>query len=90
MEDVRLSIAGIGPKPLRLDGVENFLRGAEISPQRLEQAADMPASFVASRTRQQYRRDVVQGFMLRGLINAARSAGANLTVVAPGLEAACA
>ena len=90
MEDVRLSIAGIGPKPLRLEGVENFLRGAEISPQRLEQAADMPASFVASRTRQQYRRDVVQGFMLRGLINAARSAGANLTVLAPGLEAACA
>jgi xanthine dehydrogenase FAD-binding subunit len=90
MEDVRLSIAGIGPKPLRLDGVENFLRGAEISAQRLEQAADTPASFVASRTRQQYRRDVVQGFMLRGLINAARSAGANLTVVAPGLEAACA
>ena len=90
MEDVRLSIAGIGPKPLRLEGVENFLRGAEISPQRLEQAADMPASFVASRTRQQYRRDVVQGFMLRGLINAARNAGANLTVLAPGLEAACA
>ena len=90
MEDVRLSIAGIGPKPLRLDEVESFLRGAEISSQRLEQAADMPASFVASRTRQQYRRDVVQGFMLRGLINAARNAGANLTVLAPGLEAACA
>ena len=85
MEDVRLSIAGIGTKPLRLEGVENFLRGAEISPQRLEQAADMPVSFVASRTRQQYRRDVV-----RGLINAARNAGANLTVLAPGLEAACA
>ena len=65
-------------------------RGAEISSQRLERAADMPASFVASRTRQQYRRDVVQGFMLRGLINSARNAGANLTVLAPGLEAACA
>jgi xanthine dehydrogenase FAD-binding subunit len=90
IEDVRLSIAGIGPKPLRLDDCENFLRGAAISPGRLEEAADMPASFVASRTRQEYRREVVRGFMLRGLINAARSAGADLTMLAPELEAACA
>jgi xanthine dehydrogenase FAD-binding subunit len=90
IEDVRLSIAGIGPKPLRLAEVEKFLRGAAISPERLEQAADMPASFVASRTRQQYRREVVRGFMLRGLINASRSAGADLTMLAPELEVACA
>ena len=90
IEDVRLSIAGIGPKPLRLAEVETFLRGAAISPERLEQAADMPASFVASRTRQQYRREVVRGFMLRGLINASRSAGADLTMLAPELEVACA
>jgi xanthine dehydrogenase FAD-binding subunit len=90
IEDVRLSIAGIGPKPLRLAEAEKFLSGAAISPQRLEQAADMPASFVASRTRQQYRREVVRGFMLRGLINASRSAGADLTMLAPELEVACA
>jgi xanthine dehydrogenase FAD-binding subunit len=90
IEDVRLSIAGIGPRPLRLAEAEKFLSGAAISPQRLEQAADMPASFVASRTRQQYRREVVRGFMLRGLINASRSAGADLTMLAPELEVACA
>ena len=90
IEDVRLSIAGIGPKPLRLNDVENFLRGATLTPERLEQAADMPASLVASRTRQEYRRQVVRGFMLRGLINAARSAGADLATLAPELEAACA
>jgi len=90
IEDVRLSIAGIGPKPLRLAEAEKFLSGAAISPQRLERAADMPASFVASRTRQQYRREVVRGFMLRGLINASRSAGADLTMLAPELEVACA
>ena len=32
---------------------------------------------VASRTRQEYRREVVRGFMLRGLINAVRRAGAD-------------
>ena len=37
----------------------------------------MPVSLVRSRTRQDYRRDVVRGFMLRGLFNAARRAGAD-------------
>jgi len=87
IEDARLAIAGIGPKPLRLTEVENFLRGP-LSADRLDAAADMPVSLVASRTRQEYRRDVVRGFMLRGLINAARRAGADSGVLAPELEAA--
>ena len=87
IEDVRLAIAGIGPKPLRLTEVEGFLRGP-LSAERLDAAADMPVSLVASRTRQEYRRDVVRGFMLRGLINAARRAGADPGALAPELEAA--
>jgi carbon-monoxide dehydrogenase medium subunit/xanthine dehydrogenase FAD-binding subunit len=87
IEDVRLAIAGIGPKPLRLAEVENFLRGP-LSAERLDAAAHMPVSLVASRTRQEYRRDVVRGFMLRGLVNAARRAGADPGVLAPELEAA--
>ena len=88
IEDVRLSIAGIGPRPLRLRQVEDFLRGAALSAARLEQAADMPVSLVASRTRQEYRREVVRGFMARGLINAARRAGAAPDALEPELEAA--
>jgi xanthine dehydrogenase FAD-binding subunit len=88
IEDVRLAIAGIGPRPLRLTDVENFLRGARLSASRLEEAADMPVSLVASRTRQDYRREVVRGFMLRALINAARRAGASPDALAPELEAA--
>lgn len=87
VEDARLAIAGIGPKPLRLTDVEKFLRGP-LSAERLDAAADMPVSLVASRTRQEYRRDVVRGFMLRGLINAARRAGADPGVLTPELEAA--
>jgi carbon-monoxide dehydrogenase medium subunit/xanthine dehydrogenase FAD-binding subunit len=87
IEDVRLAIAGIGPMPLRLTEVENFLRGP-LSAERLDAAADMPVSLVASRTRQEYRRDVVRGFMLRGLINAARRAGADPGALTPELEAA--
>jgi len=88
VEDARLAIAGIGPKPLRLAQVEAFLRGGPLTPERLDQAADMPVSLVASRTRQDYRRDVVRGFMLRGLINAARRAGADASALVPTLEAA--
>lgn len=87
-EDVRLAIGGIGPKPVRLSDVETFLRGGPLSAARLQEAADMPVSLVASRTRQAYRRDVVRGFMLRGLISAARRAGADAGALSPELEAA--
>jgi len=88
IEDVRLAIAGIGPKPVRLDDVETFLRGGPPSAERLEKAAGMPVPLVASRTRQEYRREVVRGFMLRGLINASRRAGADPSLLADELETA--
>ena len=88
IDDIRLSLAGVGPKPLRLNSIENFLRGGSLTAERFDQAAEMPLSLVASRTRQEYRREVVRGFMLRGLINAARAAGAQPGVLAPELEAA--
>ena len=87
-EDVRLAIAGIGPVPKRLADVEAFLRGRPVSAERLQQAAEMPVALVASRTRQAYRREVVHGFMVRGLINAVRRAGAGHQVLSPELEAA--
>jgi len=88
IEDVRLAIAGIGPKPQRLTEVEKYLRSGPMTPDRLELAADMPTSLVASRTRQEYRRNVVRGFVLRGLINACRRAGAASDAISPELEAA--
>lgn len=88
IEDARLAIAGICPRPVRLNDVEKFLCGGPLSPDRLEQAADMPVSLVASRTRQEYRRDVVRGFILRGLINAAKRAGADPSILTGELEAA--
>jgi carbon-monoxide dehydrogenase medium subunit/xanthine dehydrogenase FAD-binding subunit len=87
-EDVRLAIAGIGPKPMRLIEAEKFLCGGPPTAERLEAAADMPVALVASRTRQEYRRDVVRGFMLRGLLNAVRRAGANPEALSDELEVA--
>lgn len=88
VEDARLAIAGIGPRPSRLSEVEEYLRGGPLTAEKLDRAAEMPVSLVASRTRQDYRRDVVRGFIVRGLINAARSAGADPSFVSSELEAA--
>jgi carbon-monoxide dehydrogenase medium subunit/xanthine dehydrogenase FAD-binding subunit len=88
VEDVRLAIAGIGPRPQRLTQVEDLLRGQLLDPGRLEEAAGMPVPLVASRTRQAYRREVVRGFMLRGLISAVKRAGADPSVLPAELEAA--
>lgn len=86
--DARLAIAGIGPAPQRLREVETLLRGAPLAVETLERAAEMPVALVASRTRQEYRREVVRAFMMRGLINAARRAGGDPAVLAGDLEAA--
>jgi carbon-monoxide dehydrogenase medium subunit/xanthine dehydrogenase FAD-binding subunit len=90
VEDVRLAIAGISAVPQRLVEVEMFLRGQPLNAERIEQASEMPVSLVASRTRRAYRREVVRGFMLRALVNAARRAGADPAVLTAELEAACA
>jgi CO/xanthine dehydrogenase FAD-binding subunit len=85
---VRLAIGGIAPVPYRLNDIEAFLCGAAVDAGRLQQAAEMPVALVASRTRQAYRREVVRGFMLRGLLNAVRRAGADPASLIPELEAA--
>jgi xanthine dehydrogenase FAD-binding subunit len=83
--DVRLAIAGVAPIPRRLPEVEAFLCAGPVTSERLEQAAALPVDLVQSRTRQAYRREVVRGFLLRGLINAVHRAGG---AIAPELEAA--
>lgn len=87
-EDARLCIGGIGPVPSRLTEVEHFLQAGPVTTDRLEQAAEMPVDLVHSRTRQEYRREVVRGFVARGLIEAVRAAGGNVGALAPELEAA--
>jgi carbon-monoxide dehydrogenase medium subunit/xanthine dehydrogenase FAD-binding subunit len=87
-EDIRLAIAGIRPIPRRLREIEDFLRGKTLSGALLEQATDLPLDLVQSRTRQEYRRDVVRGFLMRGLISAAKRAGAHPDAFTGELEAA--
>jgi len=86
--DARLAIAGIRPVPRRLREIEDLLCGKPLSGALLEQAADMPLDLVQSRSRQDYRRDVVRGFLVRGLIAAAKRAGSAPDALTQELEAA--
>jgi len=87
-EDVRLAVGGVGPVPRRLTDVETVLCAGPLNAARLEKASEMSVSYVASRTRQVYRREVVRGFVLRGLISAARRAGAGYDAIPLELETA--
>ena len=86
--DVRLAVAGIGPVPQRMSRIESELKSKAVTSDMLEVAASSAADLVASRTRREYRREVVQGFALRALMNAARRAGTDASVLPSDLEAA--
>jgi xanthine dehydrogenase FAD-binding subunit len=86
--DVRLAVGGVGPVARRLGAVERLLIGQPVSPELLRRAADLPADLIQSRTRQDYRRSVSHGFVLRGLVNAIRAAGGDVLRLAADMEAA--
>lgn len=69
-EDVRLALGGVGPGPIRLYDAEKSLRGEAISHALIERVAQTAADSVASRSRQEYRRDVVVNFVKAALIEA--------------------
>jgi xanthine dehydrogenase FAD-binding subunit len=69
-ETVRLALGGVGPRPIRLTRVETALRGQRISHAVIDAAARMAADTVASRSRKEYRRDVVVNFVRAALEDA--------------------
>jgi len=85
-EDVRMCIAGTRPVPKRIVEIEDALRGKAVSADLIEHVAGQASDLVQSRTRQEYRRDVTRGFIVRGLMSAVKRAGSS--ALTPELEAA--
>jgi carbon-monoxide dehydrogenase medium subunit/xanthine dehydrogenase FAD-binding subunit len=75
----RVAIGGIGPVPERLGEVESFLAGREMSADVIAEASLLPVEHVRSRSRVAYRREVVRGFMARGLTDAVFDAGCKIS-----------
>jgi xanthine dehydrogenase FAD-binding subunit len=77
--EARVAIGGIGPVPERLGRIEAFLAGKEMTADVIAEASLMPVEHVRSRSRVAYRREVVRGFMARGLTDAVFDAGCEIS-----------
>lgn len=86
--DIRVAVAGVGPVAKRAFLVEHYLKDKPISEREIVVGASGAIDMVASRTRQEYRREVVEGFVVRAIVNAAKRAGASGKLITPDLEAA--
>ncbi|MDH5528793.1 MAG: FAD binding domain-containing protein [Paracoccaceae bacterium] len=69
-EDVRLALGGVGPRPIRMYDAERALRGETISHALIDKVARSAAELVGSRSRQDYRREVVVNFVRAALQDA--------------------
>lgn len=87
-EDVRLAFGGIAKVPVRAIELEDFLIGRPMNLEIVEEASILTSDYVASRTRIDYRRDVVAGFAKRSILWAASEAGYSLETESPSLETA--
>lgn len=85
-EDVRIGIGGVGPAAIRYPEAERLLRGKPITAACIEQAAETAGTLVQSRSRQAYRRGVLEGFVVRALLEAAKDAGGDPHALVPTLE----
>ncbi len=63
IEDVRLAAGGIGPVPIRLNQIESQLTGQQPDSNLLEGVSLAMEDIVASRSRREYRRTVLRGFI---------------------------
>ena len=67
-KDVRIAFGGIGPAPVRLNEIEDNLKGNRISKDMILKMAEcIPGDIVKSRSRREYRKTVIRNFLLAGL-----------------------
>ena len=67
-KDVRIAFGGIGPAPVRLNEIEDNLKGNRISKDMILKMAEcIPGDIVKSRSRREYRKKVIRNFLLAGL-----------------------
>jgi len=71
-EDVRLALGGVGPVPIRLKESEACLISQPIDFDLIDKSAVLAVKHVQSRTRQEYRREVVYNFVKRGILGACK------------------
>ena len=78
LSDIRIGIGAVGPVPKRLLNLEKALIGKEITGELIHQVAEEASDFVQSRSRQEYRKEVLVNFVERGIVSAINQSGIKL------------
>ena len=81
IEDIRIGIGAVGPVPKRLYALEKRLMTQSITSQLIREIAEDASDEVQSRSRQEYRREVLVNFVERAIVSALNQAGMKLTRV---------
>ena len=76
-EDVRLALGGVGPVPVRLHESESCLISKPVETELINKSSELAVKHVQSRTRQEYRREVVFNFVKRGIMKAIKDFDTN-------------
>ncbi len=79
-EQVRLALGSVGPVPIRATAAEQLLEGAPVTEESVRRAAARCTDLVNSRSRQQYRRSVVEAFAFRAITDAMSEIGRKMGV----------
>lgn len=74
-DDARIALAAVGPVPARLTECEAFLQGKPVRRDVIRGAAELAAGRVQSRTRRDYRREVLVNFVERSITGALAELG---------------
>lgn len=83
-EQVRIALGSIGPVAIRAAQAEQMLEGAPVTAEVIGKAAAVCADLVHSRSRQQYRRSVVESYVSHSIQDAILEMGQTMGVTRVG------
>jgi len=67
-QDVRIAVGGVCEVPTRLFKTEKFLKGKLIDENNIYAASKLDLDVIKSRSRRDYRREVLQNFIIRSIL----------------------
>lgn len=76
--DVRLAVGGVSEIPKRLLNTENFLIGKLINEENITKASIIDLDVINSRSRLEYRKEVLKNFIIRSIINSLKKSKISL------------
>ena len=67
-QDIRVAVGGVCEVPTRLSKTEKFLNGKSIDENNIYAASTLDLNVIKSRSRREYRKEVLQNFIIRSIL----------------------